>query len=249
MGYILDIAVILIFVCLVLHGRKIGFVRSIIGLVGIVAAVILAVTLSQPLANGIYSAFVQKPVITAVETSVNDAIANTGSTVIGNNLDEVQQALPSFVQDLLDKNNISLSDSALTIVDNGTAGVGMQVATTVEQQVVRPVATVVLRYAVGIILLLVLLVVAALLTRLISKLIRITPLKGLDGVLGGILGALKGVLWVLLLTTVVQLIAGFTAADAFISQQTIEQSILFELIANNNPVLSVGDGWLDLLIK
>ncbi len=249
MGYILDIAVILIFVYLVLRGRKIGFVRSVIGLAGIVAAVVLAFTLSGPLANGIYSAFVQKPVIAAVEISVNEAIANTGSAAIGDNLQVAQQALPSFVQNLMDKNGISLSEVALTFVNNGTSTVGAQVATAVEQQVVKPVATVVMRYAVGIILLLVLLIAAGLLTRVISRIVRITPLKGLDGLLGGVLGAVKGVVWVLLLTTVVQLIAGFATVDAFISQQTIEQSILFGFIADHNPVFTAGDMLIGALTK
>lgn len=237
MGYVLDAVVILLFVCMILRGRKIGFMKSILGLAGVIAALVLAFTLSKPLAKGIYGAFVQDSIVSGIQTAVDDV----GTSVDGN-LQAAQEALPSFVQSLMEKSNFSLSD--ITVDSAGAQTAGESVATAVEQQVVQPIVTLLLRYVVGIILLLVLLVVAGILTRLISKIVRVTPLKSLDGLLGGVLGAVKGVIFVLVLVTAVQIIAGFTAADALISADTIEQSLLFGWLADHNPVFAAGESIL-----
>ncbi len=237
MAYVLDLAVILIFVLTVIRGYKIGFVDSVISFVGMVAAVILAFSLSGPIANGIYSAFVQKPTETAIETSINEVAGDMGANSLTENLQTAQDALPGFVKTLMEKNGVSLT----TLADNVEGGIensAQAIAATVTEQVVKPVITLLIRCIIGIILLVVLMIVAGLLVKVVSKVIRITPLKTVDGVLGAVLGALKGLLWVLLVVTIMQMIAGFTSEDAVISKKAIEESIVVSRVADINPIYS-----------
>lgn len=239
MAYVLDLAVILIFVLTIIRGYKIGFVDSVISFVGMIVAVVLAFTLSGPIANGIYSAFVQKPTENAIVTSIDEVTGENeaGANSLTENLQAAQESLPGFVKSLMEKNSISLTEIAEN-VEGGIENTAKAIAETVTEQVVKPVVTLLIRCIVGVVLLIALLIGASLLVKVVSKVLRITPLKKLDGILGAVLGALKGLLWVLLVVTIMQMIAGFTAEDAVISKKAIEESIVVSRVADINPIYS-----------
>ncbi len=237
MAYVLDLAVILIFVLTVIRGYKIGFVDSIISFVGMVAAVILAFTLSAPVADGIYNGVVQAPTVATIESSINEVAQTAGVGSLETNLQAAEQALPDFVKSLMDKNDISLAELAKN-VEGGIENSAHSIAVSVTEQVVKPIVTLLIRCIVGIVLFVVLLIVVGLLAKVISKVIRVSPLKKLNGTLGAVLGALKGLLWVLLVVTIMQMVAGFTSEDAIISNKAIQESIVVSKIADINPVYS-----------
>lgn len=57
MAYILDIAVILIFALAIFIGYKRGFMKTILRLVGVVLALVIASSVSKPAAGWIYDQF------------------------------------------------------------------------------------------------------------------------------------------------------------------------------------------------
>lgn len=83
MAYILDIAVILIFVLAIFIGYRRGFVKSIIRLVGCLLALVIAGTLSGTIAGGIYDGFlagkVKEQIVTHIPAA-DTASIKTGRT-------------------------------------------------------------------------------------------------------------------------------------------------------------------------
>ena len=237
MGYVLDIAVVAVFALTVFRGYKNGFLHSVIGFVGMIAAVVLAFSLSGPIAEGSFNLFVKGPTQSAIETRVEEAIAASGGDATKISLQAAEESLPGFVKSMMEKNGVTLS-SLIGKLDAGTESVAKAIANKVTETVVKPVVVLLVRCIVGIVLLIALLIVAAILGKLLRGILRVTPLKTLDGVLGAVLGALKGVLWALLLVTIMQMIAGFTAPDAVVSEKAIEESVVVSRIAEVNPIYS-----------
>ena len=56
MQYVLDIAVVALFVFCLWNGCRRGFIKAVTGLVALVAAFVAAVLLSGPVASGIFNA-------------------------------------------------------------------------------------------------------------------------------------------------------------------------------------------------
>ena len=235
MAYVLDLAVILIFVLTVIRGYKIGLVNSVIGFVGMVAAVVLTCTFSGPIAQGIYDVFLQKPIQTAIHTTLDEYTDTAVTATLEEKLQSAEEALPTYVQTLLKKNELSLTSLADEI-EEGAEAPSESIARTVSEKVIAPTVVAIVRCIVGIVLFVVLLLAFSVLAKLIRKILRITPLRKLDGLLGAVLGVLKGCLWVLLTVTIMQLAAGLSAEDSFLTEANIRESYVVSRIAERNPL-------------
>ncbi len=234
MAYLLDGAVILLFVAAVIVGYKKGLVGTVLNVVGFFAALILAFTLSAPIANGIYSAVVQPSCEKAIESALTESAGNLTPT---ESIEKAMGSLPHFVQGLMERKGVTAQ--TLTNKIGGSVGTAAHdVAVTVTETVAKPVMTLLARCIVFLVLILVLLIVARILEKILGKLFRKTLFGGVDGILGAVLGAVRGALWVLLLVTVLQAVAGFTKPDAVISEKSIDETKVVSTIAANNPLFS-----------
>ena len=236
MSWLLDVVVIVIFALTVLAGFKNGFIDSVIGFVGLLAALVVAFFASAAVADGAYSAFVEKPVQTAIVETIEEAAADTGASLQGN-LQKAEEALPGFVKSLMAKNDVSLVSLA-DKAETGVQNTGEQIAAAITEKVVRPAMTLLIRCIAFVILFVVLIILCNFLGKILGKIIKHSPFKGPDKLLGGALGAIKGFLWVLLAVTVMQMIGGFTADDALISKKSIEETTVVKAIAEINPIYS-----------
>ena len=235
MAYLLDLAVILIFAATIFVGYKRGFVKSVIGVVGLLLAIVLAFTISGAAANGIYSAFVQKPSEQAIESAISGQV---GTLSIEDNLTAAIDAMPSLVKNLMTHNGLTAEKLAQKI-GGGTQNTAQAIAVAVTDTVVRPVMTLFIRFIAFIVLFVALQIAVVFVGRLISKLVRHTPLKGANAALGAVLGAVKGLVWVLLAVMLMQAIAGFvTSEDALISQKSISETTVVRFVADHNPLFS-----------
>lgn len=235
MAYLLDAAVIVIFVAAIITGYKRGFARSIINIVGFIAALVLAVLLSEWVANGVYTAVVQPASERAIETAIEDAVGNAQPS---QNLDTALEAMPKFVKRLMERKGVT-AQALKTKIGDRVQNTASAVAVSVTETAVKPVMTFLIRCIAGLVLFIILLVVAGVLERLLGKIIKHMPLlHTADGLLGGVLGGIKGLLWVMIVITVLQAIAAFTAEDAFISHETIAQTKVVSAVSEYNPLFS-----------
>lgn len=244
MAYVLDLVVILIFAFMVFRGYKAGLIKTVIGLVGMILAVGLAVALSAPIANGVYDGYVREPVEGAITESIK-GISNeiSGDASLDQMLLAAQDDMPAYVTSLLESHDISLADFAQD-VEGDIAKTAPTVAAKVTEQVVKPIVLTVVRSIVGTVLAIVLLIAVALLARIVSKMVRVTPLNKVNAIGGAVCGALKGALWMLIAVTIIQIIVSFASADAAINSKTLEDSLIVDLIADVNPIYNQGSAML-----
>ncbi len=236
MSWILDVVVVVVFALTVLAGFRKGFLDSIIGFVGLLAALVVAFIASGIVADGVYAGFIEKPVQQAIVEKIDEAAADTGAS-LQTNLQNAEEALPKFVQSLMEKNEVSLVSLA-DKAETGIQNTGEQIAEAVTEKVVRPAMTLLIRCIAFVVLFIALMFVCKVLGRIIGKIVKHSPFRGPDKLLGGVLGAVKGFLWVLLAVTVMQMIAGFAKDDAVISKKSIEETTVVKAIAEINPIYS-----------
>ena len=187
MSWILDVVVVAVFALTVLAGLRKGFIDSIIGFVGLLAALVVAFLASSAVADGVYTAFIEKPVQTAIVEKIEEATADTSAS-LQQNLQNAEEALPGFVKSLMEKNEVSLT----TLTDKAEEGMqntAEQIAMSVTEKVVRPAMTLLIRCIAFVVLFVALMFAASVLGKIIGKIIKHSPFKGPDKVLGGVLGA------------------------------------------------------------
>ena len=244
MAYVLDIAVILIVVVTVIAGYRHGFLKSVIGVVGLLASLLLAYFASGMISDWVYTGIIQRKTEQAITTGIGDSIGAAASVEDG--LRAAVEHLPGVVQSFMEEEGLS-PESLAQQVDQKTEDTAKAIAVTLTDSVVRPVMTLVVRSVAFLLLFVVLLIVTGILGKLLGGILKRTPLKGLNSLLGALLGLLKSVLWVLFLVTVVQMIAHFSSESALISQKTIEDTTIVEAIADVNPLVTTRDSLMSQL--
>lgn len=236
MTYVLDIVVLVIFVAAVFLGFKRGLLKSVIGVVGFLAALMVAFMLSETLTPWAYDTFVKTPTETAIQTAVGDTASNASAS-LEQNLQKAEEELPALVKGMMEKSKVSLTDLSQKM-EGGVENTATAIAETVTEQVVKPVMLLLIRCILFFALFVLARIAVTLLEKILGGIIKHTPLKSTDKLLGLLLGAVKGLLWVLLAVTVMQFIAGFTTETALISEKSIEDSAVVSKIAELNPIYS-----------
>ena len=167
MAYLLDGAVILLFVAAVIVGYKKGFLGTALNVVGFLAALVLAFLLSAPIANGVYKAVVQPSSEKAIESALADS---AGDLTPAESIEKAMDSMPHFVQGLMERKGVTAQ--TLTNKIGGSVGTAAHdVAVTVTETVAKPVMTLLARCIVFLVLILVLLIVARILEKILGKLL------------------------------------------------------------------------------
>lgn len=227
MAYILDGVVILIFLIAISVGYRRGFIKTVAGMVALLAALAVAMLLGQPVAEFVYDKTVEPTVIAAVE----EQVAGDGATI--GSMNRVLDSLPGFVQNVMGNVGITTGEDVLTKLTGQTTDT---LAEQVSANVVRPVVVPLLRVLCILVLFLLAYIGASLLFKVLNVVAKLPLLKQLNKSLGLISGVVSGVLWVLLVVTVIQVLA---ATNTLITQQELNDSLLTNWLVGLNPLGSV----------
>ncbi|MBP3389501.1 MAG: CvpA family protein, partial [Clostridia bacterium] len=148
MAYVLDLLVILVFGLMVFIGYKRGVVKSLARLIGLIAAVVVAITFSGPVANAVYDGAVGPAIEEAVAAKIDEGEDAT-SIELRSGVESVLEALPTPLLNLMKNNHIGTVDEIMAKVEDSegldklfNAG---ELAETLTEKVVRPVAVTILR--------------------------------------------------------------------------------------------------------
>ncbi len=227
MAYILDGVLLLIVIVTVALGYRRGFIRSVVQLVGLIAAVVIASSLSGSLSTLVYDSFVSEP----LQNKVVEAVENAGSGVASERLDSALESLPPFLVNAINQNDQAtqaLDDLQNTVVDSTTS-----LAKTLVNTVIRPLAIGLFRVVIFIVLVVLLLLVVKLLTALIKPVTKLPVIRQADGLLGAAIGLVKAVLFVLIAVSVMQLLA---SSGKLITMEQLEETLLTSWVAKNSPI-------------
>ncbi len=224
MSIIIDLVLIAIIALVVIISAKQGFVRTIIGAVGFVAAVVIAFTVSEPLAEVTYDKFLEPPIV--------NSISETASGKLDNTVDGVWSNLPSLITDNSERFGFT-KESIQGSLTQSTQGDVKAALLNVSQTAIKPVFAQLVSTVYAVILILVLLIVVRFLAKLLNKAFSFSVVGKLNAALGGVIGLVKGLVIALIICEIIVLVISFTQNGIWIfNNENISNTILFKFFTN-----------------
>lgn len=229
---VLDIILVAAMALTVFLGYRRGFLRTMIQLVGWVAALVVALTLSTPAATFTFDTFFAKGIETQLTETFN-GIAGEPSAM----LEGLVEKLPSPIGTALENNPHLLE--TLENLDESAADTAQSLAVSVANTVVRPLVVSLLQFLIFLVLFLLLLVVIRLLEKLVKPIRKLPLIRQADAILGAVLGALKGVVFVMLLTALLQWLVTMGVTGNWITADTLKDTALVNWVSQFNPLITL----------
>lgn len=234
---ILDILVLGVVVGSAILAYKKGFIKTLFSLVGGIAAVVLAVSFSEPVAAWLDSAFIGPAVKSSVLTAVNgsplteDYNEALESIDVSLKLREMPEGLRSFLESI----NIDVEETIFKAEQNKASSVDAR-----EQlisDIVAPISATISKVIalIGLIIIFFLLLfVASLLLNAIFKLLPFG--KTLNHVGGVLFGVARGILLVMVLGAILY---GLGKGNYLLSLGDIENTWILKWVNAINPILNL----------
>ncbi|MBR4099972.1 MAG: CvpA family protein [Clostridia bacterium] len=224
MSIVIDLIIVAIILVTALISAKQGFVRAVIEVVGFVAAVLVAFSVSAPLADITYEKVIEPPILSSVSENAAQSTAQTA--------DSVWESLPSFITNNSEKLGITKEHIEKIVVDS-TLSSADTALNEISQKAVKPVATGILETLYAVILIVVLLFVVKILAKLLNKAFSFSVVGKLNRTLGGLLGVVKGLAIALIVCEIVVLIISFTHNGIWIfNNENIDKTYIFKFLTN-----------------
>lgn len=216
MGIILDLIFLCIVVAAVVVAAKKGIVKTVLDIVAFVLAVVLSAQLATPFAEGVYDAFLGE----SLQNRVEEALPEDGGRV---DITVVLEGLPDFVTDYLESAGFDADAFSRQLADGANTA---EAAQRITDEVVRPVCIAALGAILFLLLCIVLLAVLKSIADWVSKLFKVPIVKTLNQGLGAVLGAVKGLIIVIIVSLLLLVVAPHIGGgfDAMVSDSyTVEQ--------------------------
>lgn len=238
MSIILDIVLVAIFAAYVFFAAKKGFVRTLLELVVVVAAIFLSFQISPVISQTVYDGFVEKEIVNALEEQITENIDSLSVTEKAN---AVLDSIPDFAVSLASSAGVEIS----TIKDQISSQKfdSQNLAQSLVDKIAEPIVVGALTIIIFILLAVVLMIVLKIAAKYISKLFDIPVVKSLNRSLGGVLGAIKGVLVVIVICTALRFIFGGGDGELSVA---VNDSFVVGLLDEINPLI---DSLKEFIIK
>ena len=200
MTYVLDGLVIALFALCVWAGFHRGFVRTVSGLIALVAAVLVAAVFSGPIAKAVYAGVVEPKVTAALEEHIEGDVLPTAEE-----LDAALKELPPFVTALLETKDLDSGAAMLAKVESldGSESAAEGIA----RQVIHPLVLSLIKLLCSVVLFALAYALASILLHALDVVAKLPLIKQMNNVLGLLAGAVTGALWVLFVVRVLYALA------------------------------------------
>ncbi|MBR5190758.1 MAG: CvpA family protein [Clostridia bacterium] len=230
MSIVLDVILVVIFAAFVLVAAKKGFVKTLLELVAVAAALVLAYQFSPVVAQGAYDGFVKESMITSIEEQIDE---NFDTSTAAKKAEVTLEALPDFMVSLASSAGVEINDIKAKIASEKFSS--KNVATELVEKVAEPIVIGALTIVFFMILAIVLIFALKFVAHLVSKLFDVPLIGTANKILGGALGACKGVIVLLFLCTILDFL--FAKGDGELSV-AVNDSFVIGLLDNINPFIN-----------
>ena len=239
MPMLLDVITVIIVAIFAVSAYRKGFLNSIVMFLGTVGAMFAALTYSQPIARVIYENYLYERVSTLVAENL-DKFSVPDVQAFTEGMQNLSQELPAFFSMLL-QSEMGLNAELWynQAINSGAATISAGIVDTV----VTPIAIGLVRVVVFFIMFGVLMAIVNTAAGLLRTVNRIPLIGPLNEILGGVLGALQGMLYVFAVSAVLWFLlsaAGGTLGP--FTNTAIDQTVLFRYFYAAGP-------WADSAIK
>ncbi len=187
---IADIIIISIIVIFAIIGFSRGIAKTLLNFAGLILSAICAYYLSKALAQFIYDAFLQQTIVANIEQMILD---KGTEYAVANSFDAVPQWISAVISFVVGLFGITLNEYEQNMikVNNITSSVANSIEGAVSSVIVTVITVILV-----IVLFIVLFLIAKKLIKIINKVFRIPVIKQLNQLLGLLLGAVEGIVFV-----------------------------------------------------
>lgn len=232
MKWVLDGAALLVIVLMACQAYKKGFLNTVIRFVGMVFSVTAAVVVSQPVADYIFNNYLSEKIKDAVNGHISK-MAQVDIESFAESLEQLSDSLPSIVS------NIFSSDLELNIeqwYQQVIEGKGADMAAELIDGIIAPIATGMIRSIAFITIFAVLMIAVHIIAKLFIGVNHIPLIGPLNEVLGGMIGAAQGMLYMFVIASVVWFVLSASGGQIGpVTVDVVEDTILFKEFYNIGP--------------
>lgn len=242
-GILIDVVLVVIALLCIRKGSKDGFAKTIVSFAGIFIAIILAASISKPVANYAYKSFAQKPIEAAIENSIQTQLDKASESApsaqqLLSGFESAIEKLPNFIKNTLktDEKQAEISDHIVKLYTTNITEFSQKIT----DIVVKPILISVIAAAVFVIIFIAVFIICAILSKALKLVNKLPLLGGVNSLLGGIIGLLKGLIIVLIINfVIISITSSGTNIFGVITAQTVECSLIMKNLALVNPLNSL----------
>lgn len=231
MEFILDIIFIALAVAMILLGAKKGLVKALLDGLSTIISGVIAYILSEPVAKFIYDAFVRSVVKGELEKGLEESGTDFGS--VSESVNALVSELPEGALNLASKFGFNVNDAVSNIVNSApdsNESLVETLMTNIGDNIFITITEAVTMFALFIVVSIALTFVIRLLNGVVKK---IPVVKQTNKLAGGILGLIKAVVIIFVISTVLVFVQSEELAPI------INSSKILEFVNNNNPLLNI----------
>ncbi len=236
MSIILDVILIAIFAAYVITAAKKGFVRTLLELVAVVAAIFLSFQISPVISQTVYDGFVEKEIVATLEEQISE---NVDALSVTEKANAVLDSIPDFAVSLASSAGVEISTIKEQISSQKFDS--QNLAQSLVDKIAEPIVVGALTIIIFILLAVVLMIALKFVAKLISKLFDIPLVKSVNKSLGGVLGAIKGALGVVVICTALRFIFGGGDGELSVA---VNDSFVVGLLDEINPLIDSLKGFI-----
>lgn len=227
MSIILDVILLTILVAFVFTAAKKGFMLSLLELIAVIVALALSYQFSPVVAQAAYDGIVEESLIETVETQIDENLNISSST---EQAEMVLDTIPDFMVTFASSVGIEVEEVRAKITSENFSAENL--ATELVDKVAQPIVVATLTAIFFVLLAALLLFVLKWLAQILAKLFKLPLIGTVNKVLGGTLGACKGIMVIIFVCTILQIV--FAGGDNEIAT-AVNGSYVVGLLDNINP--------------
>lgn len=229
MSIILDVILVTIFAAFVFTAAKKGFMRTLLELLAVIVALALSYQFSPVVAQATYDEIVEKSLVEAVETQIDETVNVSSVTT---QAEVLLDSIPGFMASFASSAGVDLDEIKTQISSEKFSSANLAIE--LVDKIAKPIAVGALTAIFFLLLSVVLIFVLKWIAGLLAKLFKLPLIGTVNKVLGGVLGACKGVLVIVFICTFLDII--FANGDGEISDM-VNNSYVVGLLDNINPFI------------
>ena len=233
MTYIVDIAIIALFVFIVVMGYKKGFLSTVIDPFALAISAVVSYMFCEPVAQSAYDLLVRDLVETRF-TRVLDSVSSSLS--VADKVSAMIEGLPPSAVKLAEAMGVNFNSLSLSVSSGGNLSDEALISLAVEK-IGHPIMINITEVVTFIAMFVVIAIALKFLAGIFKKANDIPLLGKLNAGLGGVIGIVKAVAIVFVVCTAFYFIAGMSGAEPVI--EAINNSKIYAVIIENNPIVNL----------
>ncbi len=233
MTYIVDIAIIALFVFIVVMGYKKGFLSTVIDTFALAISAVVSYMFCEPVAQSAYDLLVRDLVETRF-TRVLDSVSSSLS--VADKVSAMIEGLPPSAVKLAEAMGVNFNSLSLSVSSGGNLSDEALISLAVEK-IGHPIMINITEVVTFIAMFVVIAIALKFLAGIFKKANDIPLLGKLNAGLGGVIGIVKAVAIVFVVCTAFYFIAGMSGAEPVI--EAINNSKIYAVIIENNPIVNL----------